>query len=43
MYIQYIIFISLQLLLYSGGDSDRDVFNEKPSKEEVMAATQVSY
>ena len=24
----------------SGGDGDRDVFNEKPSKEEVMAATQ---
>ena len=23
------------------GDNDRDVFNEKPSKEEQMAATQV--
>ena len=23
------------------GESDRDVFNEKPSKEEVMGATQV--
>ena len=23
-------------------DADRDVFNEKPSKEELMAATQVS-
>lgn len=23
-----------------GGDGDRDVFNEKPSKEEMMAATQ---
>ena len=24
------------------GENDRDVFNEKPSKEEQMAATQVS-
>ena len=24
------------------GDSDRDVFNEKPSREEILAATQVS-
>jgi len=25
----------------SSGDNDRDVFNEKPSKEEQLAATQV--
>ena len=24
------------------GDNDRDVFNEKPSKEELISATQVS-
>ena len=24
------------------GENDRDIFNEKPSKEEQMAATQVS-
>ncbi|KAJ7383396.1 Peptidylprolyl isomerase domain and WD repeat containing protein 1 [Desmophyllum pertusum] len=25
-----------------GGESDRDVFNEKPSRDEILAATQVS-
>ena len=30
------------LVVFASGDSDRDVFNEKPSKEEQMAATQVS-
>lgn len=25
------------------GDSDRDVFNEKPSREEMLAATQVRF
>ena len=24
------------------GESDRDVFNEKPSREEILAATQAS-
>ncbi|WAR24799.1 PPWD1-like protein [Mya arenaria] len=26
----------------AGGDSDRDIFNEKPSKEELISATQMS-
>jgi hypothetical protein len=25
------------------GSNDRDVFNEKPSKEELISATQVNY
>ncbi len=28
---------------FFSGDGDRDIFNEKPSKEEQMAATQVTY
>lgn len=32
----------LSFLFFSSGDSDRDVFNEKPSREEILAATQVS-
>lgn len=32
----------LFFLFFSSGDSDRDVFNEKPSREEILAATQVS-
>jgi len=27
--------------VYFSGDNDRDVFNEKPSKEELISATQV--
>lgn len=26
---------------FSSGDAERDIFNEKPSKEELVAATQV--
>ncbi|XP_055648683.1 peptidylprolyl isomerase domain and WD repeat-containing protein 1-like [Falco peregrinus] len=33
-------FVSSGSHLVKSADSDRDVFNEKPSKEEVMAATQ---
>jgi len=29
------------VILSFSGDNDRDVFNEKPSKEELMSATQV--
>ncbi len=38
-----ILFIATPLYCHApfSGDSDRDVFNEKPSKEEVMGATQV--
>ena len=31
------------LLSPFSGESDRDVFNEKPSREEILAATQVSH
>lgn len=33
--------INFTLFLLNSADADRDVFNEKPSKEEQMAATQV--
>ena len=29
-------------ILNFSGESDRDVFNEKPSREEILAATQVN-
>ena len=29
------------MILSFSGDNDRDVFNEKPSKEELISATQV--
>ena len=33
--------VLLCLCVSASGDNDRDVFNEKPSKEEQLAATQV--
>ena len=34
-----IVILNLVMSIMYSGDSDRDVFNEKPSKEEQMAAT----
>jgi len=31
------------MILSCSGDNDRDVFNEKPSKEELISATQVDF
>ena len=38
MWLVFMIENIVMSVMYSG-DSDRDVFNEKPSKEEQMAAT----
>lgn len=35
------LLITSLLLYFFSGDNDRDVFNEKPSKEELVSATQV--
>ena len=36
------IYIAGILIFSFSGESDRDVFNEKPSREEILAATQAS-
>ena len=39
----FLIFLVFQCyILYVFTNSDRDVFNEKPTREEIVAATQVS-
>lgn len=39
----WILFHFEFIVVFFRGDNDRDVFNEKPSKEELVSATQVRY
>jgi len=35
-------YLNSSAVCHVSGDNDRDIFNEKPSKEELISATQVS-